>query len=182
MRNLITFLLALLIFSIIHEGAHILTAMALDEYKAFDIKFYGLEVSFKTPEEERNGFTWALISGTSNIITIALGYCLFAIRHRFVISRSLFFASLGYWLSILFLTIDPLNLSIGALLYGGDATGIAIGLNLNRWLIQGVFLIIFLVNREIVAQRLIPDFGISTVHPLFRPWFPKHIDRSELRE
>ena len=119
--NLITFLLVLLIFSVIHKGAPVLTAMVLDEYKALYIRINGLEVTFKTPEVERKGFTWALISGTSNIITIILGYCFYAIRHRFAIMRSLFFASLGYWLSVLFLTIDPLNLSIGPLIYGGDA-------------------------------------------------------------
>jgi hypothetical protein len=178
MRNLTTFLLAFLIYTVIHEGAHALTAMALDEYEAFHVRLFGLEVTFKTPVEERTGFKWTLISGTGNIVTIALGYCLYAIRHRLAASRSRFVAGLGFWLSVLFLVVDPLNLSIGPLIYGGDATGIAIGLNVSRWLIQGVSLAIFLVNREITAQRLLPSFGVSTVHPLFRPWLPRHTGRS----
>lgn len=175
MRNLITFILAILIFAVVHEGTHILTAMAFDEYEAFHGRVFGLEVIFKTAKEERTGFKWAVISGTSNIITIALGYCFYAIRHRFATLHSLFFAGLGYWLSILFLIADPLNLSIGYLIYGGDATGIAVGLNVSRWFIQGLFFVIFLVNRETIAQRLLPSFGIRTTHPLFRSWLSTNI-------
>lgn len=182
MRKMTALFLALLIFLVIHEGAHILTAIALHEYESFHLKILGLEVTFKTPVEMRTGSKWAVISGTGNIITIALGYCFYAVRHRFATSRSLFVASLGYWLNILFLIADPLNLSIGSLFYSGDATGIAVGLNVSRWLIQGLFFVIFLVNREIVAQRLLPSFGVSTPHPLFRPWLPIHIGRSSMRE
>lgn len=181
-RKLTTLLLALLIFMVIHEGVHILTAVAFDEYEGFHVRGLGLEVTFKTPSEARMGLKWAVISGTSNIITIALGYCFYAIRHRFATLHSLFYAGLGYWLNVLFLIVDPLNLSIGPLIYGGDATGIAVGLNVSRWLIQGVFLAIFLINREIVAQRLLPGFGIRTTHPLFQPWLPSNIDRSSVRE
>jgi hypothetical protein len=182
MRNLIALLLVWMFFALIHEGAHAATAMALDEYAGFHVRGFGLEVTFKTSLDERSGFKWTLISGTSNLITIALGYGCYAIRRRFISSRHLIVVALGYWLCILFLTLDPLNLIIGPFIYGGDAMGIAAGLNVSPQLIQGASLLIFLINREIVAHRVLPDFGISTRHPLFRPWLPVRTSTSPKKQ
>ncbi len=172
MRNLVAFLLALTLFALIHEGAHVATAIVFDEYESFHVRNYGLEVTFKTPVEMRSGFEWALISGISNLLTTSLGYYFYAIRRRFANSSRAIIVGLGYWLTILFLILDPLNLSIGLIIYGGDATGIAVGLNVSRWLVQGIFLAIFLINREIVARNVLPDFGVRANHPMFRPWLP----------
>ena len=38
-------------------------------------------------------------------------------------------------------------------------------------LVQGAALLVLLVNRELLAQRLLPLYGIETRHPLFHPWF-----------
>jgi hypothetical protein len=178
MRNLLAFLLALLAFAVVHEGSHALTAHAFGEYDAFHLRPYGLEVTFKTPVADRAGFQWALISGTSNIVTIALGYLLVAARRSFAGSRRLLIRALGYWLAVMFLVFDPVNLAIGPLIYGGDAAGMAVGLGVSQWLVQGVFLAVFLVNRELLANRLLPAFGVRTRHPLFRPWLPVPVDRA----
>jgi len=78
-------------------------------------------------------------------------------------------AVIYYW-TILSLLLDPLNLSIGPFIYGGDANGIAAGLNIHRYVIQAAFLGVFLINRELVAQKLLPMFGVKTDHPLLKPW------------
>ncbi|HLV11409.1 MAG TPA: hypothetical protein VKY42_03080, partial [Trueperaceae bacterium] len=73
-------------------------------------------------------------------------------------------------LSALRFLVDPLNLAIGPFAYGGDALGIAAGLQVPVLLVQAVALVVFLVDREVVAQRLLPAYSIETKHPLFRPW------------
>lgn len=60
----------------------------------------------------------------------------------------------------------PLNLAIGPFAYGGDALGIAAGLQVPVLLVQAVALVVFLVDREVVAQRLLPAYSIETKHPL----------------
>jgi hypothetical protein len=111
---------------------------------------------------------------TANLATILMGYlmlaaavCLGPIRQA---GKNLFLADLVYWLALFGLIADPLNLSIGPFFYGGDVNGIAVGLEVNRLAIQAVFLVVFLVNRELVAQKLLPAYGIQTSHPLFKPW------------
>lgn len=52
MRKYLTFILAIIIFAIIHEGVHALFAMVFEEYQAFQIHPYGFKVIFKTPVTE----------------------------------------------------------------------------------------------------------------------------------
>ena len=58
--------------------------------------------------------------GGSNLITILLGYLQLLNRQRFSQATSLISKELVYFLTILLLVADPLNLSIGPFFYGGD--------------------------------------------------------------
>ena len=66
---------------------------------------------------------------------------------------------------------DPFNLSIGPFIWGGDINGITTGLRINQYVVQSIFLIILLINRELIAQKLLPEFSIETKHILLRKWF-----------
>jgi hypothetical protein len=174
MRKTIILILAFALMIFVHEGMHILVGLAISEFDAFHILPYGFEVTVKTPTELRSGIQWAYFSGSANLATILMGYlmlaaavCLGPIRQA---GKNLFLADLVYWLALFGLIADPLNLSIGPFFYGGDVNGIAVGLEVNRLAIQAVFLVVFLVNRELVAQKLLPAYGIQTSHPLFKPW------------
>ena len=170
MKKWLFVLLAVVFFAFVHEGAHAFTAFAYKEYESFHVRPIGLEVVFKTPISERNGVKWGIISGSGNLLTLAIGYLLLAFRQRISRLQNVFARSMGYWIILLFLIGDALNLSIGTFLYGGDANGIAVGFNISRYTVQLIFLVLFVINRELVAQMLLPTFGITTSHPLFRPW------------
>lgn len=170
MKKHLTLILALVIIAIVHEGLHAMIASIYGEYAGFRVKPYGLEVIYKTPVEERAGVNWGFICGASNLATLLLGYLLFTFKNRFVKHQNDFIRALSYWLIICLLLLDPLNLSVGPLLYGGDTNGMAVGFGINRWVIQGTFMMVFFLNRELLVQKVIPSFGVKSSHPLFRPW------------
>jgi len=172
MKRWLVFLLAVVIFVLVHEGTHALVATFYGEYEAFRIRPIGFEIQFRTPVEERDGIHWAFISGASNLVTILIGYLLMLFGERLVRLRSLFLRATLFYLTLILLLADPLNLSIGPFIYGGDANGIAIGLGLNRYIIQMIFLVVLFVNREFVAQRLFPMYGVQVKHILFQPLIP----------
>jgi hypothetical protein len=174
MKKYLAVVLALIIFATIHEGMHAVLAMAYGEFEAFHVRPFGLEVTYKTPVEERHGIRWGFISGTSNIATVLLGYLLFAFKTRFEKHQNDFIRALACWLIICLLFLDPLNLSIGSLFYGGDINGIVVGLGISQWVIQGIFFSVFFLNRELVAQKVIPSFGAKTSNPLFWPWIAQN--------
>jgi len=104
-----SFLLAYYLVVTIHEGFHALISYFFEEYQTFRIHPYGFEVIFKTPPEIRHGFSWFLISGFSNFATIFLGYILYLL----------------FYITIILLLADPINIFIGTFFYKGDAFGIA---------------------------------------------------------
>lgn len=171
MRTAFHFLLALAVFAVVHEAIHVLASLSFDEYRAFHIKPYGLEVEFKTPVPDRAGIKWAVISGASSILTCLLGYLLLMRRRQLCQTASRPLRGLTFWVSLLGLVADPLNLSIGPFLYGGDTSGITVGFGTKCLIVQIGSFVIFLLNRELVVRKLLPTYGIQTRHPLFRRWF-----------
>ena len=167
--KLVSALIAFIIMITIHEGMHVLTGLAYNEFERFVIHPYGFEVIFKTPVELREGFKWFIISGTSNIVTTVLGYVMLFSIDRFI-NRSKLTSATAYWFTLLLLISDPLNLSINPFLFGGDAYGIVEGLNVPLYLVQLTGFLVFLINRELIAHRLLPAYNIETRHPLFVPW------------
>jgi hypothetical protein len=161
---------AIVVFAFVHEGIHALLAMIFGEYQSFRVHPYGLEVIYKTVVAEREGIKWGFISGISNISTLFLGYCLFLIRTKAGSLQSRFLRNLGYWTTIFFMLGDPFNLSIGPFIYGGDIGGLVAGFGISKYLLQGFFFMLLLFNRELIAQGLLPVYGIKTNHPFFRPW------------
>lgn len=131
MKKYVGLILALIVWALIHEGIHALVASFYDEYKAFLVHPYGLEVVFQTPVAEREGIKWGLISGVSNVATILLGYLALSFRVKIARSQGYFLKRAGYYLTMFSLLLDPLNLSVGPFIYGGDINGISVGFGIN---------------------------------------------------
>ncbi len=156
MKRWLAFFLAVLVLLTVHEGTHALVAMLFCEYEALQTKPMGFEVTFKTAVDKRSGFKWAFISGASNMVTLLMGYLLLMLGERLARSRTVFLRAAIFYLTMLSLLCDPLNLSVGPFIYGGDANGIAAGLRISRYVLQAIFLLVLLVNRELVVQKLFP--------------------------
>ncbi len=172
-RSWVFFLLAVILYQILHEGSHLLTSLFFDEFEGLRFATIGPEVVYKTPVPERSGFHWTLISGMSSIITIILGYILLINSEKTASLRNVNLKALLFYTTLVLLITDPLNLSVGPFLYGGDAPGVAKGMNVPVYLVQGLFFVIFLINRELVASILLSTYKIETKHFLFRSWLRK---------
>jgi len=169
MKKLLTLLITIIIFMLIHEGTHGLVALLFDEYKTFKVNWYGPEVIFKTPVFERSGIKWGLISGISNLLTLAVGYTAFIKRKQIAGLGNSYFRLIGYWFIFVFLLFDPVNLSILPFIFNGDVGGIAEGFGIDRYLVQGIFFSVLFLNRELIVRKVFPVFGVKTDHPLFQP-------------
>ena len=154
---------------LIHEGSHAFIALLFNEYDTIKIHWYGPEVLFVTPVSERtSGIKWFFISGFSNLITLLFGYVLFTFKVRI---KNLKFSSLRsilYYVTIVFLLFDAVNLSVGPFFYEGDINGISTGLKIKPWIIQILFGTILIFNRELIV-KFMRQFGIQANNILFKP-------------
>jgi len=169
MKKIVPLLLVVIIFAFVHEGIHALAAALAGEYHAFHVRPFGLEVTYITPVSERHGIHWALIAGSPNVITVLIGYALFAARHRIASIGLPFLRSLGYYATAFFMLLDPLNLGVGSFIYGGDAPGVAVGLGVSVLAVQGISLAIVLLSRELIVREVFRTFRVQTRHPLLQP-------------
>lgn len=147
MKKWLAFMLAMLTYIALHEGAHALVAAIFGELETFRARPLGFEVILRTPTDERTGIQWAFISGTSNVLTLLLGYSLLMFSEKYNRLQSSFLKVSVFYITFLLLLIDAFNLSIGPFIYGGDVNGIAVGLSVNRYLIQALFFLVLLANR-----------------------------------
>jgi hypothetical protein len=170
MQKWLTWILALILFAAIHEGMHALLATACGEYEAFHVRPYGLEVTYKTPVEERQGVEWGFIAGSSNIVTLILGYLLLPFKSWFAQHSKAFVRQLAFYSITFLLLLDSINLSIIPFIFGGDIQGIVVGFGVPQFVVQIVGFVVFLFNRELLVREVLPAFSVKTSHPLLRPW------------
>ena len=159
----------------VHDYFHGLMSVFFDEYNKFKIHWYGLEPVYVTPVEERiAGIKWFLISGLSNFFTLAIGYMIFLLRSKIIYNfqEDTLIMNLLFSITVVFLLFDAFNLSIGPIIYGGDISGIATGLNIKRWIIQIFFGIVLLINRELVVS-LMKSYDVYSRNILLKSWFHK---------
>jgi len=168
-KKLLYMLLVVMVYAIVHEGAHAILATLAGEYQAFHVRPFGLEVTYTTPVGERHGIHWALIAGFSNALTVSIGYGLFAVRRRIASIPVPFLKDLGYYATVMFMVLDPINLGVGPFIYRGDAIGVAVGLGVSRYVVQGIALAVLLLNRELIVREVFRTFRVQTRHPLFQP-------------
>jgi hypothetical protein len=173
MKKWLIVILNALVYNLIHEGSHVLVSAAFGEFNTVRWTVISPEVVFNTPVPERAGFQWALIAGVPSVLTIILGYLLLGYRQKAAQLESQFSAGLVYFQTMVLMIADPLNLSIGPFVYGGDAIGVSVGLGISQYIIQAIFFILLLINRELIATKLLPVFGVDTNHLLLRPWFTR---------
>jgi len=173
MKNWLYFVTALILYMLIHEGLHAYIALLFNEYDVIKIHWYGPEVLFVTPVAERTSeIKWFIISGFSNLVTLLTGYLLFIMKRKIINLKLPTLRSILYYVTIVFLLFDAVNLSIGPFLYGGDVNGISAGLKIKPWIIQILFGSILLVNRELIV-KFMNCFGIRSSNMLFKSWHSK---------
>lgn len=170
MQKWLALILALILFAAIHEGMHALLAAAYGEYEAFHVRPYGLEVTYKTPVEERQGVEWGFIAGSGNIVTLLLGYLLLPFKSWFAQHPKASVRQLAFYSISFLLLLDPINLSIIPFIFGGDIQGIVVGFGVPQFVVQIVGFVVFLFNRELLVREVLPAFSVKTSHPLLRPW------------
>ncbi|OFY62095.1 MAG: hypothetical protein A2V64_09065 [Bacteroidetes bacterium RBG_13_43_22] len=173
MKNWIYFIIAWILYMVIHEGVHAFAALQYGEYDSILIHWYGPQVIYVTPVAERiPDIKWFAISGASNLATLLTGYILYSLRKRIGRVKSVPLRSILYYTTIVLLLFDAINLSLGPFLYGGDINGISTGLAIKPWIIQILFGCILLVNRELIV-KFMESFNIRSVNVLFKSWYNK---------
>jgi len=159
-RKYIYFLLAGLTYLIIHEGVHLIQALIYGIYKGIRILPLGIEIEIIQPLTI-GGFKLAAFSGFSSVVTLFIGYILLILTPKLVKLNNQPIKNYLYYVTFVFLLLDPIYISLLSLFVGGDINGIALGLNISYLAIRGIWFVVGSINVYLVSKKLYPAYIIK---------------------
>lgn len=157
-RQYISILAALVAYYLVHEGAHLLYALLAGVFK--QIKFMGLGVQIDVCADRMTGIQLGIFCLVGALATFCAGYLLTIFAKNICQTKSKLLRAVLYYITIAFLLLDPLYLSVLCGFFGGgDMNGIA--LICPEWVARCFFGALFFVNGWVFWKRVLPIYRQS---------------------
>ena len=145
---------AVLAYYLIHEGAHLVSALCMGVFRG--IRFMGLGVQIDVHAGRMTDVQMGIFCLVGAVAALAAGYLLTCLADKIGKSRSKVFKACMYYSTLALLAIDPVYLSVLCGFFGGgDMNGISLLIpELIARLIFGALLVInVIVFIKIVLPR-----------------------------
>ena len=157
-RQYIGILAALAAYYLVHEGAHLLCALLTGVFR--QINFMGLGVQIDVCAERMTDTQLGVFCLVGALATLCAGYLLTALAAAICRAGSKQLRAMLYYITIAFLLLDPLYLSVLCGFFGGgDMNGIA--RLCPEWAARCLFGILLLVNGLVFWKRVLPVYKRS---------------------
>ena len=157
-RQYLGILAAIMAYYLIHEGAHLLCAVLMGTYK--DIVFHGIGVQIDVYAEKMTPGQLGVFCLVSAVATLLAGYLLVLLCSKICAAHSPLFRAVCYYITIAFLLIDPLYLSVLCGFFGGgDMNGIR--LLCPEWVARSLFGLLAAVNVFVFWRVILPAYQKS---------------------
>ena len=157
-RQYIGILAAVIIYYIIREGAHLLVALHYGVFKG--INFMGLGMQIDVYAERLTDTQLGLFCLAGPVETLLFGWVLTLLAKRICTSKSKLFKAVMWYVSLAFLIIDPLYLSVLCGFFGGgDMNGIT--LLLPEVAAKILFGVILVINGLLFWKVILPKYKMA---------------------
>ena len=124
-RQYVGILAAVVFYYLIHEGAHLVSALAMGVFKS--VRFMGVGMQIDVNSELMTSAQMGIFCAVGAIATLVAAYVLVALTGRICKNQGKLLKSTMYYITIAMLLLDPCYLSILCGFFGGgDMNGIAL--------------------------------------------------------
>ena len=157
-RQYLGILAAIAAYYLVHEGAHFLCALLIGTFES--IRFMGIGMQVVVDSERMSTAQLGVFCLAGSASTLLVGYILCALTAKICTSSSKVFRAIFYYITIAFLVLDPLYLSILCGFFGGgDMNGIR--LLCPEWMARAGFGAILIANGIIFWKKVLPVYKKS---------------------
>lgn len=157
-RQYIGILTAVVAYYIVHEGAHLLYALSAGVFRK--INFIGLGVQVDVYAERMTDTQLGVFCLVGAVSTFAVGYILVLLARAVCRAKSAVLRASVYYITIAFLLLDPLYLSVLCGLFGGgDMNGIS--LLCPEWAARCLAGALLIVNVPMFLKIVLPVYKKS---------------------
>ena len=154
-RQYIGLTMAVLMYYFIHEGAHLVVALAQGVFK--QINFIGMGIQIDVYTEHMNDVQMGIFCLMGPVATILTGWAMTAFVHPICRILSNVVKTCAWYITLIMLILDPLYLSVYyRWVGGGDMNGIV--LLLSESMVSIVAAVIVIVNSILVWKVLYPNY------------------------
>ena len=154
-RQYIGIFAAVVSYYIVHEGAHLITALHYGVFKG--INFMGLGMQIDAYTEKMTDFQLGVFCLAGAVSTFLFGWLLIAFAKKICKAKSKVFKTIMWYISLSILIIDPLYLSILCGFFGGgDMNGIK--LLFPEIVARIIFSVIGIVHGIVIWKYLLPEY------------------------
>ncbi len=146
---------AVLAYYLVHEGAHLVSALSMGVFKG--IRFMGLGVQIDVHAGRMTDVQMGIFCLVGALAALAAGYLLTCLADKIGKSRSKVFKACMYYITLALLVIDPVYLSVLCGFFGGgDMNGIK--LLLPEPFARLLFGAVLAVNAVVFFKRILPVY------------------------
>lgn len=125
MRQYIGLFSAIIVYYVIHEGAHLVYALCIGVFKQINIIGLGMQIDVYADKMTSEQLGVFCILGS--VMTAITAYTLVLLADKIKKMSSKFFKACMYYITIIMLLMDPLYLSLLCGIFGGgDMNGISL--------------------------------------------------------
>ena len=157
-RQYISILAALAAYYLVHEGAHLLYALITGVFR--QINFMGLGVQVDVYADRMTDVQLGIFCLAGALATFCTGYLLTVLAKNICRAQSKLLRAMLYYITIAFLLLDPLYLSVLCGFFGGgDMNGIA--LLCPEWAARCLFGVLLFANGLVFWKRVLPVYRQS---------------------
>lgn len=154
-RQYIGLAVAVLMYYLIHEGAHLAVALAQGVFKQINVMGMGVQIDVYT--EQMNDVQMGIFCLMGPVASILAGWLMTAFVHPICRIRSMVVKACAWYTTLTLLILDPLYLSIYyRWVGGGDMNGIA--LLLPEPMVSIIAAAIAIVNAILIWKVLYPNY------------------------
>lgn len=157
-RQYIGILAALAAYYLVHEGAHLLYALLTSVFKQIRLMRFGVQIDVCA--ERMTDTQLGIFCLVGALATFCVGYLPTALARSICHAKSKLLRAMLYYITIAFLLLDPLYLSVLCGFFGGgDMNGIA--LLCPERAARCLFGALLLVNGLVFWKRILPVYRQS---------------------
>lgn len=157
-RQYVSLIAAVVSYYLIHEGAHLLYALATGVFK--EIRFMGMGMQIDIYAERLTDPQLGIFCLLGAVATFIAGYLLVLGSPWICGRKSKLLRAMLYYITLTMLILDPIYLGVLYSFFGGgDMNGIS--LLIPEMMARGLFLVLLVINGLVIWKYLLPRYQKS---------------------
>lgn len=156
LRKWLGIIITIICYYVVHEGAHLLVALALGVFEG--IRFMGMGMQILVEISSMSNIQLAIFNVIGSVATFVVGYILVVSQQRILLVHNKLLKAAFYYATLGLLILDPSYLSaLCGFFGGGDMNGIVL-FGVSEIFVRLIYAVILIINIFVCVKFVYPTY------------------------